>query len=288
MAHPMSILIVDHEQPSRIAVETMLDCIGLTCRSVSSAQESLDCLASHPTDIVLTNLVMPIMSGLALLDAVVTKYPDTTFILMSSQGTISRAVQAIKRGAYDFIEKPIDPNELTALVQRAAQYRAIRAQSRVLTEVTQQWEATFDAVPDLVAILDADQRFVRINRAMANILGCQPYDVVGRPWQEWQEVAPVSAIFSSTDDAGEMREIAVPTLKMCLLTSRSPLSDVNGHSIGTVYVARDITRQKIAEDALRDSEQRLRSIYEGSNDAIMLLTEDGFLTATCAPSTCWA
>ncbi|MBI5538315.1 MAG: sigma-54-dependent Fis family transcriptional regulator [Deltaproteobacteria bacterium] len=89
----------------------------------SSGEEALRMLDSEPFDVLVTDLRMPGMDGLSLLRAVRTRHPQAVTILMTGYGTISSAVEAMRLGAYDYVNKPFEPKELRAAVAGAVELR---------------------------------------------------------------------------------------------------------------------------------------------------------------------
>jgi PAS domain S-box-containing protein len=124
----------------------------------------------------------------------------------------------------------------------------------------QEWERTFDAVPDLIAILDQEHTIVRINRAMAAAVNLEPQDLVGRKCYELVHHSSGPPPFCPHAQLlidGAEHTAEVQALGRTLLVSASPLTDLQGKIIGSVHVARDLTAQKQLELELRGSQERL-------------------------------
>jgi len=119
----------------------------------------------------------------------------------------------------------------------------------------EEWELTFDSVPDLVAILDPSHRIVRTNRAMAERIGVTPEESVGLTCFECVHGSPSPPGFcphtrTLSDGEEHVAEVHEDRLGGYFVVSTTPLRDKEGRMIGTVHVARDISEQKLAENEL--------------------------------------
>jgi DNA-binding NtrC family response regulator len=119
------ILIVDDEANIRNALAKLLTKAGHTVKSAASAQEALAMVRANPFDVILTDLRMPGEDGLGLLHEIKMQDPTVEIIVMTAYGTIETAVHAMREGAYDYIEKPINMERLPLLLARAIERRAL-------------------------------------------------------------------------------------------------------------------------------------------------------------------
>jgi diguanylate cyclase (GGDEF)-like protein/PAS domain S-box-containing protein len=131
----------------------------------------------------------------------------------------------------------------------------------------EEWERTFDAVPDMIAIIDEHYHIVRANRAMAERLGLTPDECVGKVCYEVVHGLDCPPEFcphtlSQADGRDHAAEVKEPRLGGEFLVSVTPLADQQGRRIGSVHVARDITDRKRAEEELRESESKYRTLVE--------------------------
>lgn len=123
--HKACVLIVDDEPLKRITLQIELTEAGYTVIEAAEPRTGLRALDAHPVDIVVTDLRLPGMDGLAFLEAVKTRRPNTDVIVMTAHGTVDTAVAAIKLGAYDYICKPFPTAVLLEKLERIRRYRAI-------------------------------------------------------------------------------------------------------------------------------------------------------------------
>jgi len=145
----------------------------------------------------------------------------------------------------------------------------------------EEWERTFEAVPDLIAILDTDYHLVRVNRAMAAALGAEPQELAGKHCYELMhrstyppDVCPHSLLLQ--DGQGHTAELR--EFDRDFLVTTSPLLDDKGQLMGSVHVARDITVRKRAEEALsrlnEELEQRVEARTEELHETVAQLREE--------------
>ena len=127
-----AILVVEDDANVGESIRLLLKKRGYSIFLASNGREALRLLRQETVNLVITDLVMPKMDGMALLEAVKKFKPETEVIVISAQGTIERAVQAIKMGAFDFIEKPINPRIIALVVERALEKETLLLQSRDL------------------------------------------------------------------------------------------------------------------------------------------------------------
>jgi DNA-binding NtrC family response regulator len=129
MTPSLRILVVDDEAIVRDSLDGWFRQDGHQVRTAESAREALRLAAQQHFDLALLDIKMPGMDGLELQGRLAAADPDLTLILMTAYASVESAVQAMKAGAYDYIVKPFDPDELSLLVRRAAEHRSLRAEN---------------------------------------------------------------------------------------------------------------------------------------------------------------
>jgi two-component system nitrogen regulation response regulator GlnG len=120
-----TILVADDEESIRWVLERACVQQGHTVTTVASGTAALDALRSRPYDLALIDVRMPDLSGLDVLSRARAEHIDTLFIVMTAQNTMGNAIEATKRGAYDYLTKPFDLEQVGALVRRALDLRTL-------------------------------------------------------------------------------------------------------------------------------------------------------------------
>src|SRR6201997_5240069 len=124
------ILVVDDEEAIREVVSTMLESRGYHCNSVSNGRAAQEFVRKQTPDLVLSDMIMPEMDGIKLLDWLRNYDPEIPVIMVTAIHDISTALEAIRRGAYDYILKPFEKDQLYHGVGRALQHRRLVIENR--------------------------------------------------------------------------------------------------------------------------------------------------------------
>jgi putative nucleotidyltransferase with HDIG domain len=124
------ILVVDDEEAIREVVSTLLDSQGYKCTVRANGRLALEAFRGDTFDLVLSDIVMPEMDGLKLLSALRDEDPDVPVIMVTAMHDISIALEAIRAGAYDYILKPFEKDQLHLSVRRALEHRRLVLENR--------------------------------------------------------------------------------------------------------------------------------------------------------------
>ena len=208
------ILIVDDEEAIREIVHSMLTLSGFRCQQAASGAEALALLESgEEFELILTDLMMGGMDGIALLERTKEKYPDVPVVMVTAVHDISVALAAIRNGAYDYLLKPFEREQLLAIVRRALENRRLKTENRAyqtnlealvaartaqletekkkvdqtLSQLEQSYDITLEALGDALDLKDAEtqghsKRVTAYTIAMARAMGLpdQQIRVIGR------------------------------------------------------------------------------------------------------------
>jgi len=129
-----NILLVDDHKPFRDSLAKILEGEGLRVFPANDGEEALDILRNEFIHLILTDLKMPKMDGVELLQVAKTIRPEVEVILITGYGTVDTAVTAMKEGAYDYIQKPFKPREILKLVRKAIEKQSLVLENRILQE----------------------------------------------------------------------------------------------------------------------------------------------------------
>jgi DNA-binding NtrC family response regulator len=127
-----TLLVVDDEESQCIAIGGFLRKAGHNVVCCRSAEEAIDIIDREPVDLVVSDMRMPGISGLELLQRAKSKLPDIMFIMMTAYGTVDGAVESIKQGAFNYLTKPIDLDQLEININKALENRRLLVENREL------------------------------------------------------------------------------------------------------------------------------------------------------------
>ena len=135
-----TILIVEDDKNNLLSLEKIFKRESLRVLTALDGKEGLELVRKHQVDVVLTDLMMPGMGGDDLLQAVKTIAPDTEVVLMTAYGTVGTAVEAMKMGAYDYVEKPLKRAGIVKTVQKALEKHSLVMENRTLKKRLMKFE----------------------------------------------------------------------------------------------------------------------------------------------------
>jgi len=234
---------------------------------VNSIAAARSVTEKHSPDIILTDCSLPDGEGIELVSLANGECP---IIMMASHGNERIAVEAMKIGVQDYIVK--SPETFTALPDTIAialkvwsLVQSRRQADRAVLRAKTDWERTFDAVPDLISIIDSTHTITRVNRAMADRCALNVDEIVGRKCYETvHRLHTVRCCCPSLpmlqDGQVHTMEIKEKALNGFFDVTVSPLFDDQGRVTAFVHVMRDITARVQAEEKLLESERKYRQL----------------------------
>jgi DNA-binding NtrC family response regulator len=159
MAPPARVLLVDDDPDFCEALSDRLRSLGFQVAVADRGPEALRLCREEPPAIVLLDLVLPGMDGMVVLETIRREEPDVVVIVITGYGTIARAVEAMKKGAYDFVSKPVDARHLEIVLEKALERQALRDANALLSsEVGDRYAAIVGDSPQMRGVLDTARR----------------------------------------------------------------------------------------------------------------------------------
>lgn len=130
----LKILVIDDERSIRNTLKDILGFEGYQVELAENGMVGVELVKSADFDIILCDIKMPDMDGIEVLEQIMQLKPESTMVMISGHGTIDTAVEAIKKGAFDFIEKPLDLNRLLITLRNASDKTALVKETKILKQ----------------------------------------------------------------------------------------------------------------------------------------------------------
>jgi two-component system NtrC family response regulator len=196
-----TILIVDDEKNYPLILSAILEEEGFETFTANSGHEALEILANTDIDLVLTDMKMPSMDGIELLEKIKAKDQDLPVIMMTAHGTVDKAVEAMQKGAYNYILKPFDNERLIIYVHKAVGMHRVVKENRQLRDA------------------------VELKYSLGNIIGKSK--VMQDVFETIRKVAPASATVLIEGESGTGKELVAKSIHFNSLRRDKPFVAVN-------------------------------------------------------------
>ncbi|QQR45418.1 MULTISPECIES: sigma-54 dependent transcriptional regulator [Myxococcus] len=252
---PGRVLVVEDEREMRAMLEKGLTRRGFTPVALPSADEALVRLAAEDFDVVLTDLRMPGMDGLALCERIALNRPDIPVVVVTAFGSLETAVAAIRAGAYDFVTKPIDVDALVLVLERAVQHRALREEVRRLRQELGRREDSGTVVGESPAMKQA-------------------YALIDR-------VADLDSTVLITGESGTGKEVAARAVHTRGRRKDGPFVAINCAAMPEALLESELFGH--AKGAFTDAKAARTGLFVQANGGTLFLDEVGELPLTLQP-----
>jgi signal transduction histidine kinase len=297
------ILFVDDEPGIRMWVGRLLEEMGYVVMTAEGGEEALEIMGLKAAGIVITDIRMPGMDGVSLLQAVKRWWPLTEVIVLSGHSDFNMAVTCLKHGASDFLPKPVDDESLEVAIQRAevrigARIQAIRHQEAMESELSRLrslFGRVFDASPSCITVQGEDFTIQEANRTFESVFGkgegrfC--YDVYRRRETPCPGCPMALTLMDGQVHTKEMVVTTKQGVTRNMVVITAPLFGVDGDITGVVETATDMTLVRNLEDRLRSLGLMAGSLSHGIKglltrlDAGAHFLEQGLNTGDIAEAT---
>ena len=162
MSQTKKILVVDDDKNIRRTVSMALESLDYFVHTAFDGKDAMVQLTGDKYDLIITDLKMPGMNGMELLGQAIATYPDIKIVLISAHATVDNAVEAMKLGAVDFLQKPFTPKELRNIVHRVLETEPIRG------EEISQYKASLNAAKNSARKRNFDEAIAKTKEAIGS------------------------------------------------------------------------------------------------------------------------
>jgi FixJ family two-component response regulator len=190
------VFIVDDEKRMCQSLQAVLGNAGYQVAYATSGEAALEQMAQPDIDLFLLDIHMPGLNGFDLLDRILSQRRGTPAIMMTGDATVESAIHALRQGAYDFLKKPFEPEELLNTIENALRQKLLLHRTRILDNrlrlSERRFRFMFQNTPDMIYTLDTAGRFKHVNDSVARTFGYRSADLIGQYYESilWDEDIP--------------------------------------------------------------------------------------------------
>ncbi len=246
-----SILIVDDEKNAREGLARALQ-RQYDVRLADNGQSALEALRAAPVDVLLSDVRMPGMDGLTLLQRAMAQSPQPVCIMLTAYGTIELAVEAMRRGAYDFMTKPINLDRLEILLKRALHARHVETENHALRA-------------------QLDQKF-----GLASLIGESP--AMHEVFETIKQVAPARTTVLVTGESGTGKELVARAIHQLSPRAQGPYVAVHCAALSESLLESELFGHE--KGAFTGATERRRGRFELADGGSLFLDEIGEIDAS--------
>jgi DNA-binding NtrC family response regulator len=239
------VLIVEDDAATRAGLTELVRTWGFITESAADGDEGLQKVASFRPAIVVTDLVMPRMDGMALLKALREQDDDVEVVILTAQGTIDSAVEAVKQKAYDYLTKPVDPQRLRILLDKVVERQEMLREVKVL------------------------RRQLREQGTFGKMIGASPQ--MRKIYKVVEQAAPTSASVLIWGESGTGKELVAQTIHQLSPRATCPYVPINCAAIPETLLESEIFGHE--KGAFTGAVERRQGCFELADRGTLFLDE---------------
>ena len=244
------VLIVEDDQGTRVGLTELVRTWGFATEAASDGEEALQRITVFRPSIIISDLVMPRMNGLELLRSLKEEGGDITVVILTAQGTVETAVEAIKEGAYDYLTKPIEPQRLKILLDKIVERQDTRREVKVL------------------------RRQLRDHGSFGKMIGNSPE--MRKVYQVVEQAAPTSASVLIWGESGTGKELVAQTIHQLSPRVQMPFVPINCAAIPETLLESEIFGHE--KGAFTGAADRREGCFELADRGTLFLDEIAEMT----------
>jgi len=244
------VLIVEDEPSTRLGLTELVSTWGFTTDSAADGEEALQQITAFRPSIVISDLVMPRMGGLELLRALKEEGTAITTVILTAQGTVETAVEAIKEGAYDYLTKPVEPQRLKILLDKIVERQ------------------------DTLREVKALRKQLREHGSFGKMIGNSPQ--MRKVYQTIEQAAPTQANVLIWGESGTGKELVAQTIHQLSPRGQMPFVPINCAAIPETLLESEIFGHE--KGAFTGASDRREGCFELSDRGTLFLDEIAEMT----------
>jgi PAS domain S-box-containing protein len=282
MKNRPAVFVVDDEKQMCASLKSMLEGRGFNVSVATSGKEALNVVDQQPFDVFLLDICIPDLDGFSLMERIFSDLPETPVIMMTGDASVDSAVKALRKGAYDYLKKPFEPDELFKTIDNALRQKTLIEKNRAMENRLKISERRFRFMvqnsPDMIYTLDRNGIFTFINDAAEQLFGFRSDYLIGKSYDTilyHEDVDKARWHFNErrtgkrATSGFEIRLRTIPPIRRGDLKHadfavvelnatgvyRYARADGNRELIGTYGVVRDMSYRKILETQLLQAQK---------------------------------
>jgi DNA-binding NtrC family response regulator len=244
------VLIVEDEPSTRVGLTELVRTWGFTTDAAGDGEEALQRITTFRPSIIISDLVMPRMDGLDLLRALKDDGGEFTVVILTAQGTVETAVEAIKEGAYDYLTKPIEPQRLKILLDKIVERQDTLREVKVL------------------------RKQLREHGTFGRMIGSSPQ--MRKIYQTIEQAAPTSASVLIWGESGTGKELVAQTIHQLSPRNNAPFVPINCAAIPETLLESEIFGHE--KGAFTGAVDRREGCFELADRGTLFLDEIAEMT----------
>ncbi len=280
MPNDPKVLIVDDDSRMCESLRALLSNQDYILKTCNSGKKAIEYLNKDDFDLVLLDIVIPDMNGYQIMDYISNQSPDTIVIVVSGHASIKSAIKFIKKGAYDYIRKPFEPEELLITVKNCLDHKRLESENNVINTKLIRAEECYKYLvknsPDIIYMLDGQGNFKFISNTAERLLGFQIEQLIGEHYTtlihdndlekaKWsfnerrtgdRAASQMELRLKICDESGRFKDSKTGHLTIELKSNGiydEPINKEDKKFIGTHGVIRDISNRKQLESQLKQA-----------------------------------
>ena len=289
------ILLIDDDQSILKLLSDFISDKGYRVDTARHGGEALEKLSSHIYDLVIIDLNLPDMGGIDIVKWINQHSPETISIILSGYATIESTLEAISLGAFDYLIKPVQLAKLNIVLTNGLEQRKmirqnkklisdlqiakknlearVRQRTKELRKSHERFRSLYDNAPDVYYTVDTGGMIIDCNKMASEFFGYSKHKLIGKHLLDLytsENFELISSLVPTVDgQGGKIRHQEVQVKRADgrvadVELNTNLLRDESGKVIGALTLQRDITARKRADEALRESEERYRTIFQSA------------------------